>query len=151
MQPSQKCYDIIKESEGLVLHAYVDPGTGNLPITIGYGSTMKKDGTKFKLGDTVTKEEAEKLLEWEINNKAIPVDNLLKPTIVKQHQFDALVSFTYNVGIGNFKSSTLLKKVKANPEDETIKAEFLKWNKAAGKVLTGLKVRRGKEYDLYIS
>ena len=65
--------------------------------------------------------------------------------------FNSLVSFAYNVGTGNFSSSTLLKKVNRNPDDLTIKDEFLKWNKAGGKVLNGLTNRRNEEADLYFS
>lgn len=149
MTPSQKCYDLIKSMEGLVLKAYPDPATGNLPITIGYGSTMRESGIRFKIGETITKEEAEKLLIWEVNNKAKVVDSLLNSIRVNQNQFDALVSFTYNVGVGNFKDSTLLKKAKKNPNDETIPGEFKKWDKANGKVMKGLTKRREAEASLY--
>ena len=66
-------------------------------------------------------------------------------------QFDALVSFAYNVGVGNFAKSTLLKKVNANPNDPTIRSEFEKWNKANGRVLKGLVTRRKEEADLYFT
>lgn len=152
MQPSQKCYDLIKQFEGLELSAYKDPGHENgLPITIGYGSTMRPDGTKFKLGDTITQQQAEEYLEWEVNNKANTLNILVQGIGLRQNEFDALVSFLYNVGIGNFKSSTLYKKIKANPNDITIKDEFLRWNKSGGKVMAGLTTRRLKEAELYFS
>ena len=66
-----------------------------------------------------------------------------------QNQFDALVSFCYNVGPANLKASTLLKKVNANPNDETIREELKKWNKGGGKVLKGLTRRREAEANLY--
>ena len=68
---------------------------------------------------------------------------------VNQNQFDALVDFAYNCGVGNFQSSTLLKKVKLNPNDPTIRAESTKWNKGGGKVLRGLTDRRTNESNLY--
>jgi lysozyme len=68
---------------------------------------------------------------------------------INQNQFDALVSFAYNLGPGNLKSSTLLKKVNANPEDESIRLEFMKWVKAGGKTLKGLVRRREAEANLY--
>ena len=68
---------------------------------------------------------------------------------VTQNQFDALVSFCYNLGPANLKASTLLKKVNANPNDETIRAEFMKWTKAGGRTLKGLVTRRTAEADLY--
>lgn len=72
------------------------------------------------------------------------------PTLT-QNQFDALVSFTFNLGEGSLKSSTLLKKVNANPSDTTISSEFLKWNKAGGKVIDGLTKRRQAEAKLYFA
>jgi len=82
------------------------------------------------------------------NRFAKRVDTLVTSNI-NQNQFNALVSFAYNVGTGNFASSTLLKKVNKNPNDLTIKAEFLRWNKANGKVINGLTNRRIEEADLY--
>jgi len=70
---------------------------------------------------------------------------------VTENNFAALVSFTFNVGTGNLKKSTLLKKVNLNPNDPTIRSEFMKWNKGAGKVLAGLTKRRQAEADLYFS
>jgi lysozyme len=68
---------------------------------------------------------------------------------INQNQFDALVDFAYNLGTGNLKSSTLLKKVNADPKDHKISEEFLKWNRAGGKVLKGLTARRVAEAELY--
>ena len=68
---------------------------------------------------------------------------------INQNQFDALVSFAYNLGPANLKVSTLLKKINANPEDESIKLEFMKWVKAGGKTLKGLVRRREAEAQLY--
>ena len=70
---------------------------------------------------------------------------------INQSQFDALCSFAYNCGVGNLKSSTLLKKVNVNPDDPTIKDEFLKWTKGGGKTLPGLVKRRTEEAQLYFS
>jgi lysozyme len=70
---------------------------------------------------------------------------------INQNQFDALVAFAYNVGTNALKNSTLLKKVNMNPNDPSIRAEFLKWNKASGKVLKGLTNRRVAEANLYES
>jgi lysozyme len=74
----------------------------------------------------------------------------VKP-MINSNQFSALVCFTYNVGIGNFLKSTLLKKVNLNPNDPTIRDEFMKWNKSGGVVLNGLTRRRKSESDLYFS
>lgn len=74
----------------------------------------------------------------------------LQPRLT-QNQFDALVSFVFNLGSGNFEKSTLRKKVLADPSDESIRAEFLKWTHSNGKPLTGLQKRRKAEADLYFS
>jgi lysozyme len=68
-----------------------------------------------------------------------------------QNQFNALVSFAYNVGTGAFSTSTLLKKVNANPNDLTIRNEFARWTRANGKIVNGLVNRRKKESDVYFS
>jgi len=148
MKPSPNCYDVIKSFEGLKLESYLDGG--GVP-TIGYGSTMYTDGSKVKLDQTISLEKAQGLLEWEVDNKAKVINSQLTNYPVNQNQFDALVSFAYNVGVGAFSSSTLLKKVKANPNDISIRNEFMRWNKDNGKTIQGLTNRRKKEADLYFS
>jgi len=148
MTPSNNCYFIIKSFEGLKLKSYLDGG--GVP-TIGYGSTMYKSGKKVKLGEQVTIEQAKELLEWEINNKATVINSQTIKAKLTQNQFDALVSFAYNVGVGAFSSSTLLKKILVNPNDVNIAYEFSRWNKDNGKVVDGLTKRRKKESDLYFS
>ena len=83
-----------------------------------------------------------------VTNFSSGVSKLLKIQVT-QNQFDALVDFAYNVGIGNLKSSTLLKKVNAKNFSGAA-LEFIKWNKADGKVLPGLTKRRTAEKDLFI-
>lgn len=145
---SQKGLDLIKRFEGLELKPYKCPA--GIP-TIGYGNTYYPSGSKVKLTDpTITKEKAEELLKFLLGSYEKSVDSFCRDDI-SQNQFDALVSFAYNCGVNNLKSSTLLKKVNANPNDPTIKAEFLKWNKASGRVLAGLTKRRQAEADLYFS
>ena len=146
MTPSQKCIDLIKKFEGCNLNAYLCPAS---KVTIGYGSTMWSDGKPIQMGEVITLEGAEKLLMWEMKNKSIVLQNLN----LNQNQFDSCLSLIYNIGIGNWSKSTLLKKIKLNPNDETIKDEFLKWNKARvnGKLiaLKGLTNRRLAESNLY--
>lgn len=145
---SQKGLDLIKRFEGLELKPYKCPA--GIP-TIGYGNTYYPSGSKVKLTDPViTKEKAEELLKFLLGSYEKSVDSFCRDDI-SQNQFDALVSFAYNCGVNSLKSSTLLKKVNANPNDPTIKAEFLKWNKASGRVLAGLTKRRQAEADLYFS
>ena len=137
--------DLIKQFEGCSLKAYKCPAG---LWTCGSGSTFYEDGTKVKAGDVITKERADELFEIiaeDFSNKVAP---LIKKDL-SDNNFSALVSFAYNAGVGNLKNSTLLKKVNANPEDETIRAEFMKWVRAGGKVLVGLERRRKAEADLY--
>ena len=138
---------LLAKHEGLSLKAYKCPAG---VWTIGYGNTFYEDGTKVKEGDIITKQRAEELLRIIANDFATKVKAVVKQNLTLQ-QFDALVSFAYNVGVGNFAKSTLLKKVNANPLDPTIQAEFEKWNKANGRVLKGLVTRRKEEADLYFT
>lgn len=146
MIASQKCVDLIKQFEGYKDKAYLCPA--GVP-TIGYGSTMWNDGRRVKIGDKITKEGAELLLHWELNNKAAALTGLS----LNQNQADAILSFVFNLGIGAFQKSTLIKKIRLNPNDPTIRDEFMKWNKArvAGKLieLKGLTRRRIAETNLY--
>lgn len=145
---SQKGLELIKQFEGLKLTPYVCAGGIN---TIGYGNTYYTNGKKVKLSDpAITKQEAEELLKHLVVSYEKAVDTFCRDDI-SQNQFDALVSFAYNVGVGNLQKSTLIKKVNANPKDVTIADEFMKWNKAAGRVLAGLTRRRQAEANLYFS
>jgi lysozyme len=140
--------ELIKKYEGFKAKAYLCPA--KVP-TIGYGSTYYEDDTKVKLTDPpITQERATELLEALLVSYERSVDSYCVDTI-NQYQFDALCSFAYNCGVGNLKSSTLLKKVNKNPQDVTIRNEFLKWNKGGGKVLNGLTKRRIEEAQLYFS
>jgi lysozyme len=102
----------------------------------------------FKTDKAVTEEEGTALLQAMLVSFEKYVDSYCRDDI-NQNQFDALVSFAYNLGPANLKSSTLLKKVNANPNDETIALEFMKWVKAGGKTLKGLVRRREAESQLY--
>ena len=152
MTISQSCIDIATASEGFVAHPYVDPASGGEPITIGYGSTHYCDGTKVTMNDPdISQADAVTALLCYLNNNALPCLQQNVTSDINQNQLDALADFIYNLGCGNFKSSTLLKKVNANPADPTIADEFAKWNKAGGQVMNGLTIRRQKESDLYFS
>jgi len=143
-----KGYLFITKHEGLSLKPYLCPA--KIP-TIGYGNTYYANGKRVTLLDKdITKKEAFEMFKEIANRFAKRVDELVI-TELTQNQFNALVSFAYNVGTGNFSSSTLLKKINKNPNDLTLKAEFLRWNKASGKVLNGLTNRRNEEADLYFS
>jgi lysozyme len=143
-----KGLELIKSFEGLKLKPYLC--SAKVP-TIGYGNTFYENKTKVTLKDSaITEQRAVELLLWSLKGFEQYVDSYCVD-IITQNQFDALVSFCYNLGPANLKSSTLLKKVNANPNDPTIRAEFLKWNKAGGRALAGLTRRRNAEADLYFS
>lgn len=142
---SNNCIELIKTFEGCKLKAYKCPAN---VWTIGYGNTYYEDKSRVKEGDVITLERAKALLEMILHDFELGVDNNTVDTIT-QNQFDALVDFAYNCGTGNLKSSTLLRKVNANPNDATIKDEFLKWIRANGKTMQGLINRRKAETELY--
>lgn len=145
MTVSKKGLDLIKSFEGLALKAYPDPATGGEPITIGYGHTGG-----IKLGTVWTEAQANNALADDVSRFADGVTDLIGDAPTTQGQFDALVSFSYNLGLGNLAKSTLLKKHKAG-DHAGAAAEFVRWNKAAGKVLAGLTRRREAEAALYRS
>lgn len=147
MKVNSKGIQLIKTFEGCLLNAYLCPAK---VWTIGYGSTQYLDGKPVKQGDKITQQQAEELLIDTVNMFAQGVEKLIKVDL-NDNQFSALVSFAFNLGIGNLQKSTLLKKVNENPNNHMIKTEFAKWNKAGGKVLNGLTRRRNAESQLYFS
>lgn len=119
--------------------------------TIGYGSTYYLNGRRVTLLDKpITELEAFEMFKAIADKFADKVSKLVTSP-VDQNQFNALVSLAYNIGPANFQKSTLLKKVNFNHNDPSIRAEFLKWNKASGQVLKGLTIRRTAEADLYFA
>lgn len=146
MMMTEEGISLIKKYEGCKLTAYKCPAG---VWTIGYGNTFYEDGSKVKPGDKITQERADQLFRNILEKKFLEPIRKLIVSDINDNMFSAIVSFTYNVGIGNLKSSTLLKKVNANPNDQTISLEFKKWVKSAGKVLPGLVRRRESESDLY--
>lgn len=137
---------LIAGFEGLSLKPYMCPAK---KATIGYGNTYYKDGTKVTMLDKpITKEEAIKLLEIIVDSFAKQVSKLITSPL-NQNQFNAIVSFSYNVGVGSLKNSTLLKMVNKDPKQLEIANEFLKWVNVAGKKSKGLENRRIKESQIY--
>lgn len=143
MVPSDGCYNLIKHFEGCSLEAYADPATGAEPWTIGYGHT----GPEVHPGMTITQDEADALLREDAEKVAKQIAPMVHVPL-SQEEFDALVCFVFNVGIGNFAKSTLLKKLNAG-DYEGAADELPKWNKAAGKVMAGLTRRRNAERELF--
>lgn len=142
MKISEEGKDLIKLFEGVRLKAY--KCSAGVP-TIGFGNTYYPNGDKVKMGDTITLEEARDLFDNLIVRYERIVNSKLKVD-VKQNEFDALVSHTYNTG----GSTTLFKLVNMEADKEKIKNWFLtKYITANGKVLQGLKNRRLKEWELY--
>lgn len=144
MKLSQRGIDLIKQFEGYSSKAYPDPATGGAPWTIGYGTT-----NGVKPGMVITAEQAEKMLRDDVAKFESGVSSLITaPTT--QGQFDAMVSLAYNIGLGNFGKSTLLKK--HNARCYTCAADqFRVWNRANGKVMNGLTKRRAAEREVYMS
>ena len=146
---------LIRDFEGCRLEAYPDPGTGGDPWTIGWGST----GPDIEEGTVWTQEEADARFASDINDFAAGVAKGIKVD-VSDNQFAAMVSLAYNIGLGKktvgdkkgsgFLGSTLLKRVNEERFDEAAD-EFLKWNKAAGRVMPGLTRRREAERELFLT
>jgi lysozyme len=146
MKINQAGLELIKRWEGLKLKAYLCPA--NVP-TIGYGHTgpdVTKDDVKN--GKTITEAQAEELLKKDLAIFEAGVAELA--TNVNENQFSALVSFAYNCGLKNLRTSTLLKKIKSG-DTQGAANEFSKWNKGGGKVLPGLVKRRAAEKELFLA
>lgn len=146
MQTSEKGIALIKQFEGCKLTAYQD----SVGVwTIGYGWTQPVDGKPVRAGMTIKQETAERLLKTGLVSYESDVSRLVKVGLT-QGQFDALVSFTYNLGARSLSTSTLLRKLNAG-DYVGAADEFLRWNKAGGKVLNGLTRRREAERALFLS
>ncbi|SEB80507.1 lysozyme [Pseudomonas saponiphila] len=140
MRTSQRGLNLIKSFEGLRLQAYQD----SVGVwTIGYGTTRG-----VKTGMSISKEQAERMLLNDVQRFEPEVQRMITAPL-NQNQWDALMSFTYNLGAGNLESSTLRRLL--NVGDYSGAAEqFLRWNKAGGKVLSGLTRRREAERALFL-
>lgn len=146
MQTSDKGISLIKQFEGCKLTAYQD----SVGVwTIGYGWTLPVDGKPIRAGMTIKQETAERLLKTGLVSYESDVSRLVKVGLT-QGQFDALVSFTYNLGARSLSTSTLLRKLNAG-DYAGAADEFLRWNKGGGKVLNGLTRRREAERALFLS
>ena len=146
IQTSDKGIALIKQFEGCKLTAYQD----SVGVwTIGYGWTKPVDGKPIRAGMTIKQETAERLLKTGLVSYENDVSRLVKVDLT-QGQFDALVSFTYNLGARSLSTSTLLRKLNAG-DYAGAADEFLRWNKAGGKVLNGLTRRREAERALFLS
>jgi lysozyme len=143
MKASDKLISKLKEYEGLRLNAYKCPAGA---WTIGYGHTKG-----VKQGDVITAQQAEQYLREDLYSfeQGVIVLAGQKKFSMTQGQFDALVDFAYNLGLGTLRSSTLVRRIAAGAGLEVIQAEFKKWVRAGGKVLPGLVRRREWEAQRY--
>lgn len=141
MKASVDAYELIKQFEGLRLEAYLCPAG---IWTIGYGHTSDVSPNSF-----ITIQEADEYLHRDVAAIEMQLNKL--NLSLRQCQWDAIVSFVFNIGIGNFKASTLLAKIRINPDDNSIIDEFLRWVYANGKVMRGLQKSRLTEMKLYFS
>ena len=140
MRTSERGLSLIKSFEGLRLQAYQD----SVGVwTIGYGATRG-----VKAGMTITMDQAERMLVNDVQRFEPDLDRLVKVPL-NQSQWDALMSFVYNLGAANLESSTLLKLL--NQKDYAGAADqFPRWNKAGGQVLQGLVKRRAAERAMFL-
>lgn len=141
MKISDKGLEVIKQHEGLCLKAYVCPAG---VLTIGYGHT----GDVLE-GQEITEDEAERLLRNDVSWAEDCVNESVEVSLT-QNQFDALVSFVYNIGCNAFRSSTLLRLLNSG-NTEAAAQQFHRWNKGGGRVLAGLTKRRAHEAELFLA
>lgn len=133
---------LARRFEGLYLTPYLCPA--GVP-TIGYGATYYEDGSMVTLRDpAITRERAEALLLWMVRTKYLPVVLKLCPSIDSPERLAAIIDFTFNLGAGNLRVSTLRKRINAGLWD-LVPTELRKWNKAGGKTQRGLVLRREAE------
>ena len=146
MKPSKNCIDLIKEFEGFSDRPYLCPAS---KWTIGYGATFYPNGNLVTAKDPkITQEYATEMLIVMVDRFAEQVFKLIKVQIT-QNQFDALVSLAYNIGIGNFRNSTLLRKLNIKENNAVLAGEINRWNRANGKIMAGLTRRRKAEAQLF--
>lgn len=134
---------LIQRFESCRLQAYLD--SANIP-TIGWGTIVYPTGVRVRLGESCTPYEADAYFRHDLHRFEASVDALTTDTVT-QYQVDALVSFTYNEGEGAYRKSGLRSKVNANPNDPTVRDEYMKWYFAGGKPVRGLWARRHTEAD----
>ncbi|WP_026103480.1 lysozyme [Pseudanabaena sp. PCC 6802] len=145
MQTSQRGMDLIKEFEGRELEAYPDPGTGGDPWTIGYGHT----GSDVYPGLTITQEKAEQLLSEDLKYFEKGILGCISVPL-NQNQFDALVSFAYNLGVGALAESTLARLLNEG-NYQAAADQFERWVNAGDEPMPGLVSRRHVEKELFLS
>ena len=148
MKLNSEGYRLITKFEGFSAKPYLC--SAKVP-TIGYGNTYYTNGKKVTLLDKpITETEAFEMFKTIADRFADKVSKLVTYPI-NQNQFNSLVSICYNIGVSAFQLSTLLKMVNENANNPKIKDQFLRWNKAGGRVIRGLTLRRNEEAFIYFS
>jgi lysozyme len=145
---------LIKEFEGLFLKAYPDPLSGGKPITIGWGTTRKKDGSEWRLGETITKEQAEELLMMQLEQNYLPpLQKIPVWNELNANQQGAILSFGYNLGANFYGRSGFqsITRVLQNKQWDQIEVTFLKYINPGSKVEAGLRRRRQAEAKLFLT
>lgn len=147
MQVSDTGIALIKRFEGCRLRAYPDPATGGAPWTIGYGWTQPVDGHPVSEGMVISQRKADQLLRCGVVSYEQAINRLVRVPL-RQNQFDALVSLSYNIGTRAFSTSTLLRELNQG-KFAAASDSFLGWRFANGRALPGLLRRRRAEQALF--
>ena len=147
MKVNNKGIQLIKTFEGCLLNAYLCPAK---KWTIGYGNTRYANGKLVQKGDKITQQQAEVLLFNIVNEFSVEVSKLITVEL-NDNQFSAVVSFAFNLGINCLRKSSLLKVINEDKNSSDVDLWFRAYNKAGGKVLSGLTRRRKAESDLYFT
>lgn len=148
----KEALELIKEFEGFSSKAYYDPHTGALPITIAYGSTRKMDGTPFYIGETITREEGEKLLIYQLNKEFIPpLQKIPHWNEMNDEMKSALISFAYNLGANFYGASgfNTITRVLREKKWNEVPASLELYRNPGSKVEAGLLRRRRAESKLW--
>jgi lysozyme len=136
---------LIKEFEGCVLKAYYDPATKSLPITIGWGSTRRRDGSSFMIGNTITQKEADDLLTHQVEKDYLPsLSKIPYWNEMNDEMKSALISFAYNLGAGFYQSNNFNTITKALKDKrwKDVPAALLLYVNPGTNVEAGLRRRR---------
>ena len=145
LQLTNSVLQMIERDEGDRLTSYPDPATGGDPWTIGYGHT----GPDVTPGLTITEEQAQVLLAGDLHRFEEGVHEAIGSAATTDGQFSAMVSLSYNIGLGNFTKSSVLR-FHTQGQYQSAADAFLLWDKAAGKVMAGLVRRRRQEREAYL-
>ncbi|BBD69529.1 lysin [Nostoc commune NIES-4072] len=150
--------DLIKEFEGCNLRAYPDPLTGGKPITIGWGATKKLDGSNWQLGETITQDEADKLLVTQLEKNYLPpLQKIPSWSDLTTNQKGAILSFSYNLGSNFYNASgfTSISRLLKNPElwsdAKEVERIFSLYCNPGSSVEVGLRRRRIAEAKLWLN